>query len=108
MKPSSFTRYYTFVRVNPTDSDFHLLSRKAKYLKAYMAYKVVVVAGRTYLCGFFVLACQRAFVGELHPHFPNFLLKPMESKVDWELVDTLYDVVIGVHPFRDIKKRLFD
>lgn len=107
LKPSKFTRYFTFVKVNPKKIDYDRLNALPIKIGAFMGYKTMKAGGREYLAGFVVLCHQRTFVGGIYPHFPNFLVKPMDKRMDWDAVLGTYDKVFGDHPFSDIKRNLF-
>jgi hypothetical protein len=106
MKPV-FTRYFTFVKVNPSRKDYDALEKVAKKIQAFLGYKVMRSGDREYLAGFIVLYNQRAFTGQIYAHLPNFLVKPMDGPMDWDAVERTYDRVFGTHPFSDIRKKLF-
>ena len=106
MKPV-FTRYFTFVKVNPSTKDYGALEKIAKRLQAFLGYKVMKCRDREYLAGFIVLYKQRAFTGQIYDCMPNFLVKPMDGPMDWDAVERTYDRVFGVHPFIDIRRKLF-
>lgn len=107
VKPLRFTRYFTFVKVNPKAEDYEKLKMIAVRLGAFMGYRVMEAGGRKYLAGFLVLYHHRAFIGDIHPYFPNFLIKPMNKAVDWDVVEETYDRVFGEHPFSGVRRNLF-
>lgn len=103
---TSFTRYFTFVKVNPVEKDYDKLERVAKRMKAFMGYKLMKNGEKEYLVGF-ILLFHRDSVFNVYPQFPNFLVKPMDGPMDWDAVERTYDRVFGVHPFSDIRRCLF-
>lgn len=107
IKPRRFTRYFTFVKVNPKMSDYDTLDALAGKLGAFVGYKTMKSGSREYLAGFVVLCHQRGFVDNIYPYFPNFLVKPMDANMDWSAVERTYDRVFGIHPFSEVKRNLF-
>lgn len=107
LKAVVFTRYFTFVKVNPKPRDYDVLNHLAEEIGAFVGYKTMKSGKRDYLAGFIVLCHHRAFVNGICRHLPNFLIKPMDREVDWDAVEETYDRVFGVHPFSDVRKNLF-
>lgn len=101
-----FTRYFTFVKVNPSKKDYDVLEKVAARTHAFIGYKVMRSGGREYLAGF-VVVYKRMFTSDIYKWLPNFLVKPMDGPMDWDAVERTYDKVFGAHPFSDVRRKLF-
>jgi hypothetical protein len=86
-------------------ADIDLLVDVCEALEAYMQAQVVEIRGRQRLCGVMVLTGSRKYSSTIRTALPNFLiakLDPFEGVPSTEGM-----VVMGTHPFSDLKRKLF-
>ena len=107
MRISQPTRSFTFARVNPRPIDHSLLVDGSVRIDACLGYKTVTGGGEKRLVGFLVLRGPPAFPSKLCAHFPNFLIKRLDGRMDWDAVEEAFDSVHGDHPWKSIRKTLF-
>ena len=108
MKPRNYTRYFLFARVDPKKGDIVKLVRTCQRIDAYMGCKKLHSRGRDRLVGFILLRGVRAYANQICREFPNFLVTPMPGH-GWESAfdEGFYDLIVGRHPFADLRRKLF-
>ena len=106
------TRYFLFWRVKPKPRDYQVLYDACKQINAFFAYKTHNDGTRPVLKGYIILHKNTtcATGRTLHRYFPNFLLTCVPSKFHFNFEDLNKEegvIVVGTHPFDDIRKELF-
>lgn len=103
------TRYFLFTMVDPLESDVRFMVNTCQGIDACFGYRVYHVGERNFLKGFIILRKSRTSDRSLGMLFPRFLLTPVREDFDLDFGVVPSDVtVVGVHPYRELRRRLFD
>lgn len=105
------SRYFLFTSKAYGDKDMptlhDTLKDTAKGIDAFIGYRKIPMGNTVLVKGFVVLANQPTYIDRLVRWFPNILLHNVGS-FPFDIERTPRDtVLIGDHPFKEVRKNLF-
>lgn len=113
--PNPSTRYFFLCKPMPDEMDMDFIVATAQKVNGYLRMRTKTDrSGRLRLAAVLILRGPRTWADDMRRMFPNFLVLPMNRRVDlFDKLDRAFDstndyvTVEGRHPYEEVRTNLF-